>query len=476
MVSERLGLRDQLLNWLLMPLLLVLIFAGAVSYLAAIRFANLPYDQALLETARILAGHFRQNPSGPALDLPPSAKRMLLGDSQDRIYFKVSRADGSFLAGEPQLPAPVNFSGATQVQFADADFRGVHVRVANLREPLDDQNPGQAMLVQVAETIHKRERLTHEILQTMIVPQLLLIVLAGGAVWLGLRRGLKPLGRLQDTLAARAPHDLSPVELKPDIPEEITPLLAAFNGILERMRRVVESQKRFVADAAHQLRTPFAGLKTQAELALRQDDMVSVRRALNHILTSAERGNELVSQLLVLARHDPEANETLQLKSVDLNSVVQEAALAHVDEALAKRIDLGFEPHYSVMEVIGDAVGLKELAGNLIDNAVHYTPEGGKVTARVQQDAGNPIIVVEDNGPGIPPAERERVFERFYRVMGSNQPGSGLGLAIVKGIARLHRAAIEIGAPPTDSGTVVTVRFPSSHGPEIGPQDYPPGV
>ncbi|MEY4729098.1 MAG: hypothetical protein RL020_256, partial [Pseudomonadota bacterium] len=315
------------------------------------------------------------------------------------------------------------------------------------------------LLIHVAETYNKRQALTRKILGTMMIPQLLLIALAGGGLWFGLNRGIFPLKNLQQTLSQRSASDLSPVELKEDIPEEVVPLISAFNDILLRMRGVLDAQKRFVADAAHQLRTPLAGLKTQAELALRLNEPASIKRALQQILQSAERGSSLTNQLLTLARHEPGDSPEHKMIAVDMNEVVKNTSLDLVNDALRKNIDLGFEPSAEPAWVMGDNLGLIDMLTNLLDNAIRYTHASGRVTAKVHLSEGNVVVSVEDNGSGIAPDDRERVFERFYRVLGTNETGSGLGLAIVKEIARLHQADITLADAPGGRGTLFSLRF-----------------
>ncbi|MGB8337312.1 MAG: sensor histidine kinase N-terminal domain-containing protein [Burkholderiales bacterium] len=460
---DHLSLRSLLLNWLMMPLLVLLIFASAVSYLASINFANLPYDRALFEVARTLAANVHIVDSKLTMDIPVSAHNILLNDPDDKIYYKITLDDGRLIAGETWIPSPAGMDELNDKYLTDAELRGERFRIVTLRMTPDFgpewKEASSGLLIHVAETNNKRQALTRKILGTMMIPQLLLIALAAGGLWFGLNRGIFPLKNLQRTLAQRSATDLSPVELKQDIPEEVVPLIAAFNDILLRMRGVLDAQKRFVTDAAHQLRTPLAGLKTQAELALRLDEPASIKRALRQILQSAERGSSLTNQLLMLARHEPGDNPERKTVAVDMNEIVKNTSLALVNDALRKNIDLGFEPSAEPAWVIGDSLGMTDMLTNLLDNAIRYTHSNGRVTARVNLSDHQVLISVEDNGPGISVADRERVFERFYRVLGSNETGSGLGLAIVKEIARLHHAEIKLDDAPGGRGTLVSLRF-----------------
>jgi two-component system, OmpR family, sensor histidine kinase TctE len=462
-LPNNLSLRSQLLNWLMLPLLVLLIFASAVGYLASINFANLPYDRTLFEVARTLASNVRVVEGRLVLDMPASARSILLNDPDDKIFYKITREDGRLIAGEAWIPSPIASAESGDKYLADAELRDEKFRIATLRVTPDFgpewEDGGSGLMVHVAETVNKRQALTRQILGTMMIPQLLLITLAGAGLWFGLNRGIAPLKSLQQTLDSRSTGDLSPVELKEDLPEEVIPLIGAFNDILSRMRNVLDAQKRFVADAAHQLRTPLAGLKTQTELALRLQDPASIKRALRQILQSAERGSALTNQLLTLARHEPGDNRELKTEPVDMNEMAKKSTLALVDEALRKNIDLGFEPAPESAWVMGDTLGLIDMLSNLLDNAIRYTQDGGRVTARVNLTADTVQINVEDNGPGIPSAERERVFERFYRVLGNSETGSGLGLAIVKEIVRLHDASISVADGPDGRGTLFSIQF-----------------
>jgi two-component system, OmpR family, sensor histidine kinase TctE len=453
----------------MLPLLVLLIFASAVGYLASINFANLPYDRTLFEVARTLAANVRVVNGKPVMDMAISARNILLNDPDDKIFYKITLEDGRLIAGERWIPSPLGMDELNDKYLTDAELREEKFRIATLRVTPDfgpewkEANSG--LLIHVAETYNKRQALTRKILGTMMIPQLLLIALAGGGLWFGLNRGIFPLKNLQHTLLQRSASDLSPVELKEDIPEEVVPLIDAFNDILLRMRGVLDAQKRFVADAAHQLRTPLAGLKTQAELALRLNDPSSIKRALQQILQSAERGSALTNQLLTLAKHEPGDSPERKTIAVDMNDIVKKTSLALVNDALRKNIDLGFEPSNEPAWVIGDELGLVDMLTNLLDNAIRYTHASGRVTARVNLSETSVLVSVEDNGPGIAAADRERVFERFYRVLGSNEPGSGLGLAIVKEIARLHQADITLNDVQGERGCLFSIRFQRASAP-----------
>jgi two-component system sensor histidine kinase TctE len=316
-------------------------------------------------------------------------------------------------------------------------------------------------LVAVAETLGKRQALAREILWDVILPQLVLIVVAGVAVWLGIGRGLIPLATLRQQISARSPRDLGPLVLT-ESPQEVRPLVQALNELLARLRAAIEAQQRFVADAAHQLRTPLAGLKTQAELALRESDMPAVRHSLEQIKTASEQTARLANQLLSLARAEPGSDQPAPMAELDFGNLAREVTSDWIQTALDNGIDLGFEEPSAPARIRGNAILLRELISNLTDNAVRYTQRGGQVTVAVTHLGSSVSLSVTDNGPGIPESEHARVFERFYRVLGTGREGAGLGLAIVREIADRHGAQLRLAAGPDRRGTRLTVVFASA--------------
>jgi two-component system, OmpR family, sensor histidine kinase TctE len=316
--------------------------------------------------------------------------------------------------------------------------------------------------VQVAETLDKRSELANDIIKGVILPQFVILPLAIVLVWFGLSRGLAPLTALQSNLRARRLDDLSPLEAR-RAPPEIEPLVTSFNDLLTRLAQNMELQKRFIADAAHQMKTPLAGLRTQAELALRQDVSAEVRRSLEQIATSSEHAARLVTQLLALARAENRMSGQV-FAAVEIAELARHAVRDWVQPALAKQMDLGYEGPDEPVSIDGNALMLREMLSNLIDNAIRYTPAGGRITVRVRLDRPNHVvhIEVEDTGPGIPAAERARVVERFYRILGREGDGSGLGLAIVREIATMHGGTLTLDdnvyqTDPRLAGTLVRV-------------------
>jgi two-component system sensor histidine kinase TctE len=319
------------------------------------------------------------------------------------------------------------------------------------------------VLVQVAETLQARTQLANEIIKGVIVPQFIVLPLALLLVWLALTRGLAPLTALQARIRRRRPEDRSPIDARA-APEEIAPLVESFNDLLARLSASIQVQKRFIADAAHQMKTPLAGLRTQSELALRQTDPAELRRSLRQIAAATERATRLINQLLALARAEHGGAEAPAFEVIDFARMTREAVRDWVPLAIDRQIDLGVDVTTDEANILGHALMLREMLGNLIDNALRYTPAGGTVTARVQRDGDEVVLEVEDTGPGIAESERARVFDRFYRVLGSRADGSGLGLAIVREIVEQHDAQVTIHAParahdPKLPGALFRVRF-----------------
>jgi len=457
MTREAPLLRTQLLKWLLVPLLLLLIANTFFSYWIALRFAQQAYDVALVEIVREVGLHVRPGSAAPELDLPEAARKVLFSDPTDQIYFALETPDGRLVAGQPIPGAPVRTPAAVPSLY-DGTVEGAPVRIVELR--VNDLNAPAAALgyVRVAETKNRRNGLAREILLSVIAPQVLLILIACALVWGGVVRGLWPLRRLQDAVASRSHRDRSPVVVD-EVPGEVRPLMNEINGLLERLDAVLTLQNRFIADAAHQLKTPVAGLLAQLELAMRDEDPQRMRQSLVKLDAGLQRLSRLVSQLLALARNEPDAARHITMSEVDLNALAFESASGWVADALKRGIDLGFDGAEEPVPVRGDPIRLRELLDNLIDNAVRYSREGGRVTVRVTAQPG-PTVAVSDDGPGIPAEERQRVFERFHRRLGAAAEGSGLGLAIAQEIARLHGGHIDLREDADGVGNTFSVSLP----------------
>ena len=470
---EQRSLFGEILDWMLAPLLLLWPMSVVLTWLVAQGIANKPYDRELGEMVRVLAKEVsvQAGPRAPqaVFKLPVAASEILRTDEADDIYYQVLGLRGELLSGDSTLPVPTDEDRAPpgEVRYRDDTLNNENVRVAYLWVNVQDRLPGagnatatpgpDAPLVQVAETLGKRSRLATEIIKGVILPQFVILPLAVLLVWLALARGIAPLNELQQRIRKRESGDLSPIDER-QAPEEVSPLVRAINDLLARLDQSMSAQKHFLADAAHQLKTPLAGLRTQAELAQRQidagqHDPQALKKTLQQIARSSQSAAHMVNQLLAMARAENQEHAANQ-QPVNLARLATETVRDFVPRAIEKRIDLGYEGpseaaaarHSQGPIVIGHALLLRELIRNLVDNALQYTPAGGTVTVRVIDDPFGQVVVlqVEDSGPGIAVAERDKVFQPFYRSLGTNVDGSGLGLAIVREIAQQHRAEVTL--------------------------------
>ena len=448
------SLRGRLLRVLLPPVAALLTLGAVVEYFLALEPASDAYDQALVDVGIALGERIRTSTDSITFDLPGAAEQVLRTDRYDTIYYLVRQADGAALAGDPGLPPiPASQEPEDGVIAYDGEYAGQKIRVVAMLVPCG----GRICTVQVAETTAKRKSLARTIVLSSLVPELAITLLTLAIVWFGVQRGLVPLEDLSAEIRARSARDLRPID-PGRAPQEAQPLVAALNQLFGRVDESSRNQQRFLANAAHQLRTPLAGLQAHTELALAQDVPEAQRAELEQIQRATIRTARLATQLLALARAEPGGYRGEEFTAVNLRTVVEDAADEWVHRALAKEIDLGFELTDAPAQ--GDALLLREALGNLIHNAIEYTPPGGRVTVRTGLRNLRPFLEVEDDGPGIPAAERARVLERFYRVNGTAGTGSGLGLSIVSEIAAAHGAQIEINAGEGGRGCKVGLTFP----------------
>ena len=471
---ERRSLFGEILDWMLTPLLLLWPISLALTWLVAQNIAGKPFDRALEFNVQALAKFVVVKNNQVQFNLTGPAREILRADDTDLVYYQVRGVRGELLGGEHDLPIPLEDEKAMdgEVRLREDKINGEDVRVAHTWIKVDIKSEGKSepkiadvkasalVLVQVAETLEKRKTLATEIVKGTMVPQFVTLPLAVLLVWLALVRGIKPLAQLEKRIRARKPDDMSPLD-DHAVPEEVAPLVSSMNDLLSRLKTSLTTQKRFLADAAHQLKTPLAGLRMQADLAQRETNADELKKSLKNIGRSSVRATHTVNQLLALARAEA-TGRSLPKQPVDMALVANEVMADSVPRALEKQIDLGYDgPAVGQLPVLleGNPTLLKELVRNLLDNAIAYTPEKGHVTLRLLSDrfSGVLLLLVEDSGPGIPPTERELVFQPFYRALGTNVDGSGLGLAIVLEIANQHNAVISI--EDMSPGTRIAVRF-----------------
>lgn len=480
--KDQRSLFGEILDWMLTPLLLVWPVSLVLTWLVAQNIAGKPFDRALEYNAVALAQLVRVEHGQVVLNLPLSAREILRADEVDLIYFQVLGSRGELLSGEPNLPLPEEKEAMAvgTVKLRDDRLNGNLVRVAYIWVQPDPLSPTHS-LVQVAETLEKRSVLATEIIKGVMLPQFFILPLAVLLVWLALVRGIKPLSRLEARIRNRKPDDLSPLD-DSLVPTEVAPLVASMNDLLARLKDSIANQKRFLADAAHQLKTPLAGLRMQADLALREsaspDDL---KQSLQHIGRASMRATRTVNQLLSMAR--AESGLLLQgMQACDLVELAQEVMLDCLNQAMDQGIDLGYEgldPGAPQAHMLGNPTLLKELIRNLIENAIHYTPSTaerqGVVTVRTVSDPMGQWISlqVEDNGLGIPTQERDAIFEPFYRALGNQVDGTGLGLPIVREIAHKHGGSVRVDdahSGQNPPGSRFSVRFPTKPVQAAGPQ------
>ncbi|MCB1908291.1 MAG: sensor histidine kinase N-terminal domain-containing protein [Rhodocyclaceae bacterium] len=472
------SLFGEILDWMLAPLLFLWPISIIITHNVAASIANTPYDRSMADSLRALAQMITVDAGRVSVNFPAPARALFRSDQDDVVYFQVTDLAGRVISGDTDIPpaSPPRNLVPGDVLFRDGVIQGEEVRIAYLFLRAYPRTDSPLVLLQLGETRNKRSDLASRVVTGVLLPQFAIIPLAVVLVWLGLTRGIAPLSRLQRILRRRRPSDLSPISTI-GVPEEVRPLIIAFNEMMERLEENLHAQQRFIADAAHQMRTPLTGLRMQTELALLESEPEALRSSLQQIAGSAERASHLINQLLSLARAESSSEKIYAVERVDLSALVKNVVEELFPRALAKQIDLGIEVCDGELGIDGNPVLLRELVKNLVDNAIKYTPAGGQVTVRTQA-TDFAILEVEDSGIGIPEADRERVFERFYRVLGSGEDGSGLGLPIVREIAELHRARATLNPNPSGRGTIAQVVFPCSFQPaganrELSPAPVP---
>ncbi|MYN38900.1 sensor histidine kinase [Duganella sp. FT109W] len=470
------SLRGQLLRWLLGPLLVLVALNTISVYRNAKDAADVAYDRSLLASTRALAERVSVVDGKVVADVPYVALDSFETDTLGRIYYKVTGIRGETVSGYGDLPAvpadvPRSEAYPALVRFYHAQYNGQPVRIAALLQPVYDDSMRGIALIQVGETLEARRVLSNQILFDTLKWQALLLAAVALLVWFAVRLVLRPLMQLKSAVETRGLNDASDVD-PTLVHKEVRPLVAALNSSRSRMHMLINSQRRFIADASHQLRTPLTVLKTQAELALRECDRpgadpelskAALREIVYSMAATTDSTVNLANRLLTLARIEHRDQSTDSTTPISLRDTARQVGLELAMAAVAKNIDLALEAQQDCV-VSGQALLLHEMLANLVDNALRYTPAGGAVTLRVSESTDGVTLEVEDNGPGIAAAERERVFAPFYRAAATlerNPGGHGLGLAIVRDIATLHAAAITLDDASSGQGLKVRIQFPA---------------
>lgn len=451
-------LRSRLLRRLGWPLLAVLLLSAAYEYGRAVDRARDDQDLILSRIAIALASRLDVDEDDARGDdmgfhLARTMAAMQRADTTDRLRFMVSNSHQALIGGDAALASLVDANARHEASYFDRQVQGEAMRV--VAYPHD--SPSGPVTVVVAETTHRRAAQARRVLLDTVPPNVLLIALALLLVRTGVGRAMVPLDRLSESVATRSPEDLSALPTE-RLPGELLPMVRSINRLMKHTRASVEAQQAFLSNAAHQLRTPLAGVQMQIELAVR-NATESQKQRLLHVHRALQRMGHMTHQMLALARSGPQAASADDFRPVDLQLLLEDAASTWLDQALAAGVDLGFQPQSA--RVLGSAWMLQELLGNLIDNAIRHSPRDGRVTVRCGGDGDARIwLTVEDDGPGIPPEERSRVLERFYQVPGANHEGSGLGLAIVREVMLRHAGTVSLDSGPNGQGLMVRVEFP----------------
>jgi len=452
------SLRARLLAWVMLPFAGAVVLAGVVGWQNAEATATVVQDRLLLGSARIVAEQLRFEDGSIQDPVPPAALELFQSGDVDSVYYRVVTSDGRTVTGYSEFQLSQARLQPETSQFFDTVVRGQPVRAVVYLQPVLTETGIQPVRVQIAQTLNGRSALVKSLWMQAMVQQLATLALVALLVWLGLRNCLKPLLRLRDAVLARRPGSLHALEIDA-VPVELSPLVDAINEYAIRLERHTSVQQSFIQNAAHQLRTPLTLLTTQVSYAIRATEQAGRSESLSAIRQTVQQSVRLVNQLLTLSSAEVHAPGDLQGEQGHLDEVVRGVLVDMAGRAQSKQIDLGFESTAVDVRVRGHAVTLREIVMNLVDNAIRYTQAGGVVTTRIVADADSVTLIVEDNGPGIPLAERDRVFQRFYRIDDSDSDGCGLGLAIVREFATALGAGVALRTPTSGVGVAVEVGF-----------------
>ena len=453
------SLRGRLLAWVMLPLVGAVLLAGVISRQNAEATAAVVQDRLLLGSARIVAEQLRFEDGSIQDPIPPAALELFQSGDVDHVYYRVATSDGRTVTGYPEFQLSDAPLQPETSQFFDAAVRGEAVRAVMYLQPVLTESGIQSVRVQIAQTLRGRSELAKKLWMQSMAQQVATLALVALLVWVGLRNCLKPLLRLRDAVLARRPGSLHALEPEA-VPVELSPLVDAINEYAIRLEHHTSVQQSFIQNAAHQLRTPLTLLTTQVSYAVRASDAAGRSESLSAIRQTVQQSVRLVNQLLTISSAQVLGPTELLGEQTRLDEVVRRVLEDMAGRAQSKRIDLGFEATSSDILVAGHTVTLREIVMNLVDNAIRYTPAGGVVTTRIASNPTTVVLTVEDNGPGIAEDERERVFQRFYRIDDSDSDGCGLGLSIVKEFAAALSARVALRTPQSGLGLAADVIFP----------------
>lgn len=453
------SLRKQLLAWVLLPLACAVAVDTWLTFKSSVDTASVVQDRLLLGSARMIAEQISFEDGSFQHQIPPAALELFQSEESDRIFYRVTTGVGQLLSGYSDLPVPALHFSTDSPYFFGATMRGETVRVVAFFQPVIGNPSALPVVVEVAQTTRAHRQLTYRLWLHAVGQQLLILALATIFILFGLHRGLQPLIRLRNDVRARQEGSLQKLQTH-KIPAELTPLVDSFNDYIERLENYTHLRSTFIQNAAHQLRTPLAVLNTQISDALRAEDKESGDLSLLAARKTLQQTTRLVNQFLTLSSAEAYVAAKIPTSTQTCCDIVQKVLEDLAVQAHHKQIDLGFERSGSDVVISTDPAALREIAVNLIDNAIRYTPAHGVVTVRIQSTEKKITLTVEDNGPGVPLENREKIFQRFYRIGGTDATGSGLGLAIVKELASQCGGAIRVEAPAQGgSGLSVVIEF-----------------
>lgn len=446
------SLKQQLLLWLLVPMLVIAPMAATLQYWLALAPAKQEFDHQLGDLAIAASSFLKMEDDGPHFGMTAETERLLRTDQLDTEFFLIVAPDGKVIAGDSTLNTPEGEIASGELRYVDREINGRVLRMV-VYGVACGANPCQ---VRIAETLLKRNRVHTQSLITTLLSILVLGLTTTGVMLVAVRHGLKPLQDLRTQLSDRTFDDLRSLDL-PHAPSELQPLITTLNQLFKRLGDANTLQKAFLADAAHQLRTPLSALQTESELAMLEPHPESLHPTLERLHHSACRAAKLANQLLVIARADPDEQSMANFTRVNLKDIGAEAANEWSSRAFATGVDLGFQ--LEAAPVYGQPILLQELLSNLIHNSIEHAGNGSQVTVKTYVLDNASILEVEDDGPGIDEEERQKVLQRFSRGRYAKGLGSGLGLAIVNDIARIHKAKVVLTTPDNGKGLLVRITF-----------------
>jgi two-component system, OmpR family, sensor histidine kinase TctE len=439
----------RLIFWLAIPLLLMALCGSLVHYFNSVAPGFISSDKRLKEAANTLMAHVVVKEGRATLDGNSAGKPAL--PAADSIKYALHDTQGRLLAGDAELPVvPMNSDISQLFAMSQVDHRSLRTLTTRF-----DTRAG-VIFITVADVRPPTDPATRYGFMNTLLWDFVQLDVTLVLVWVGIQLGLRPVKKLRDEIDQRSPLDLRPI-VESSVPREIAPVVVTLNRLFATLRTAAQSQQQFIANTAHQLRTPITGMQAQLDLLASEPKALPVKDRLLTLQEGIRQLARAANQLLTLARADPAANIAIKNQPVDLGGLVGEVVAKFFDRALQCDIDLGVD--IKPASIVADPSLLDDLLSNLVENALKYTPAGGSVTAAAGLHHDRPFLSVEDSGPGIPEAERQRVRQRFYRMPNSPGHGSGLGLAIVDEIARLYGGSMIIGAGANGRGTKVVVQF-----------------